>query len=144
MRSCLLVLAVALAGCGNPLDVRLVPVNVQGDLAVSPSDPGTFVVSAENKGNSRITWGMGSSSCQLSLFAVADDIRHRIDSRVCTADFVEQGLNPGERRSETFQWDGHIPDIEGQPFLLPEGRYHVIGAAGSEGESEPLVVTVRR
>ena len=144
MRIGALALAVALAGCGNPLDVRLVPVDLAGDSTVSPSNPGEYVVAVENNGDERITWGIGSSSCQLSLFVIADNVRHRIDWRVCTEDLIEQGLDPGESRSETFQWDGHVPDIEGQPFLLPEGRYQVIGTAGSEGESEPLSVRVAR
>lgn len=142
MRNSVLILAVALTACGNPLDVSLVPVDVDGDLIVSPADPGEYVVTVENNGTGRITWGMGSSSCQFSLFVIADDIRHPIEERVCTADLVEQGLDPGESRSETFEWDGHIPDIEGQPFLLPEGKYQVIGTAGSESSSKPISVTV--
>ncbi len=144
MRIGVLALAAVWIGCGNPLDVRLVPVDLDGDLTVSPSDPGEYVVTVENNGNERIAWGMGSSSCQLGLFVIADGARHSIDWRVCTSDLIELGLNPGESRSETFQWDGHVADIEGQPFLLPEGRYQLIGTAGSEGESEPLRVAVAR
>ena len=136
--------AIGLTACGNPLEVGLLPMVVEGDRTVSPNNPGEFEVAIQNNGNERIIWGMGSSSCQLSLFVIADDIRHLVDDRACTEDLVEQGLDPGDRRTETFQWDGHIPDIEGQPFLLPDGEYELVGTAGTEAESEPFSVRVER
>ena len=137
-------LTVLLVGCGNPLDVALLPVDVEGDLVVSPDEPGTFRIIAENAGGERIVWGMGSSSCQLGLEVEFDGRRHPAGGRICTADLVEQGLDAGESRTEEVEWDGAVPDIEGQPFHLPEGRYRVFGVAGDQGESRGLWVTVSR
>jgi len=134
----------AVVGCGNPLDVTLISLVVNGEPVVSPGSPSEFMVTVENTGSERITWGMGSSSCQLSLFVIADGIRHPVNHEVCTDDLGEQGLNAGERRTEDFEWGGAVPDIEGEPFVLPEGRYRMIAAAGSVAESNALWVTVAR
>lgn len=138
------VTAALLWACGGPLEVTLVGVNLDGVPVVSPANPGEFTVTVQNTSAERITWGMGSSSCQLSLIVIADNVRHRADFRACTDDLGEQGLNPGETRVEVFSWGGHVPDIEGQPFLLPDGRYRVVGAAGTRAESRALWVRVAR
>ena len=134
------VLAV-MSGCADALSVDVVAVGVSGGAIVSPSDPGVFNVTAENRGDDRVVWGMGSSSCQLGLIVQDVDGEWRsIDFRGCTDDLVEQGLDPGESRTESFEWGGTIV-VNGQDQTLPSGQYRVRGVAGSE-ESESLVVTV--
>jgi hypothetical protein len=71
----------------------------------------------------------------------ADGHRHDVDFRECTADVVEQGLDPGESRTETFLWGGWIV-VDEQIQTLPSGQYRVRGVVGGREESEPLVVSV--
>jgi hypothetical protein len=84
---------------------------------------------------------MGSSSCQLGLVVLLDRVQHSIDFRACTEDLVEQGLDPGAQRFETFVWDGQIFS-NGQRAPLPAGRYRVFGVAGDQGASASLEVTI--
>ncbi len=128
--------------CSDPLALDIVAVDVTGDLLVSPDNPATFRVSAVNRSRQRVVWGMGSSSCQLGLVVhVSANERHRIDHRACTADLVEQGLDPGRSRTEAFTWGGEV--LEGNEMrVLDPGRYGVVGVAGDKGESGSITVTV--
>jgi hypothetical protein len=133
---------VLVVGCGDSLSVDVVAVGVDGSPVVSPMEPGSFAVTADNLRDERIVWGSGSSSCQLGLTVEdADGLWHDIDFRECTADVVEQGLDPGESRTETFLWGGWIV-VDEQIRTLPSGQYRVRGGAGGREESEPLVVRV--
>ncbi len=128
--------------CGNPLAVSVMNVGVTGTIVVSPMERGGITVKAVNRGDERVVWGSGSSSCQLGLFVRdADGRDHSIDFRDCTADFVEQGLAPGDSLSETFVWGGWI-EVDGELRTLPNGEYRVYGVAGDRARSEPLLVRV--
>ena len=139
---------VVVIACSDPLAVSIVTLDVDGSVVVSPMEPEGFRVTAVNRGDERVVWGSGSSSCQLGLVVLdADGQRHNIDFRDCTSDLVEQGLEPGESRSETFLWGGMIM-VDQEPWsslpplqVLPAGQYRLIGTAG-EQESAPLLVTV--
>jgi hypothetical protein len=130
------------AACTDPVDVNIVAIDVVGDVLVSQSDPATFEVTAVNQTNERVVWGMGSSSCQLSLLLQLTLVERRlINHRGCTDDLVEQGLDPGESRTEAFTWDGTVLS-GGSLVALQPGRYHVIGVAGEKYASALLAVTV--
>lgn len=134
-------LALAMA-CSDPLAVDIVAVNIVGDVIVSPDEPATFRVTAVNRSNHRIVWGMGSSSCQLGLVVhIGVAQRQSIDHRACTDDLVEQGLDPGETRIEQFIWGGEVY-VDGVPTMLDPGEYRVTAVAGTMGNSDPLLVTV--
>jgi hypothetical protein len=129
-------------GCADPLAVEVFSVDVDGAPVVSPMEQAAFQVTAVNRGNERVTWGTGSSSCQLGLTVQdADAQRHSIDFRICTSDQVEQGLDPGASRTETFLWGGWIV-LNGETRTLPSGEYRVRGVAGEREESAPILVTV--
>jgi len=139
---------VPIIACGDPLAVTVVTLDVDGSVAVSPHEQEAFHVTAVNHGDERVVWGSGSSSCQLGLVVLdTDGRRHNIDLRDCTDDLVEQGLDPGESRTETFVWGGMIM-VDQQPWsslpplqALPAGQYRLVGTAG-ERDSAPLWVTV--
>lgn len=132
----------AILSCSDPLAVEVFTVDVDGALVVSPMEQAAFRVTALNRGEERVVWGMGSSSCQLGLTVQDQDgKRHDIDFRDCTADLVEQGLDPGASRTETFLWGGWIR-VDGQIQTLPSGEYRVRGVAGNREESAPILVTV--
>ncbi len=88
----------------------------------------TLTVIAENLGDSRVTWGNGSSACQFDLIVDVDGTEHSI-SRICTADYVEHGLDPDETRIEELRWDGTIL-VAGELKALPPGTYPVRAVAG--------------
>lgn len=116
-------------------------------MAISRFRPpirGPSPLAVTNTGHERVTWGRGSSSCQLSMYVVVEGVRHSISHGICTANLGEQGLDPGETLTEVFEWGGEVHDIEGEPFLLPDGRYPLIGMAGGRAESRPLWVMVAR
>lgn len=128
--------------CGSPLDVDVLAIDVTGPVTVSVSAPVDFEITATNLGSSRVVWGMGSSSCQFSLVVEGNGIdRQDISFRGCTADLVEQGLEPGESRTEVISWDGQI-SVSGVLEPLPAGEYRVSGLAGNERKSSSLKVRV--
>ena len=97
----------------------------------SPGSPATLTVRARNVGASRIVWGQGSSSCQLHAVARVEGVdRRTVESRICLDDIVEQGLDPGEVRTESWEWSGEVI-FDAEPEALPPGRYEVRGAAGA-------------
>jgi hypothetical protein len=65
-----------------------------------------------------------------------------IADRVCTSDMAEQGLDPGESRTEVLSWPGWVLE-DGELVLLPSGACSVRGAAGSEAFSRAGQVTVQ-
>lgn len=140
-----LVVVWLLGGCSvDALDGGNVTLTLQSqDRIVSRSQPGTFRVTATNSSEGRVEWGSGSSSCQLGLFVVgASSTRQEAaTNRACTADFVTQGLDPGESRTETFSWGGEVLR-NGDAVLLPAGAYRLVATAGEKGESGPLDVQV--
>ena len=128
--------------CGDPLVVTAVTLDIDGSVVVSPEEFKAFDVTATNHGDERVNWGGGSSSCQLGLTVLdANGQRHNIDFRVCSADLVERGLEPGESRKESFLWDGTIW-VDEEMQILPSGQYRVFGVAGDRDLSESLTVRV--
>lgn len=132
---------VVVLACRDSLGVSVVTMDVDGSVVVSPTELEGFRVTAVNRGDERIVWGSGSSSCQLGLVVLdAASRRHNIDFRDCTSDLVEQGLDPGESLTETFLWGGIIA-VDQEMQVLPTGQYRVVGVAG-ERQSPPLLVEV--
>ncbi len=132
------------AGCDvDPLDEGSIAVTLQSmDLLISAGQPGSYTITASNLSGNRVEWGEGSSSCQLSLTVVTPQGAETVvDQRACTEDFVSQGLDPGETRTEVIEWGGTSLS-GGAVVLLPAGEYRLLGMAGDKGESEPLAVEV--
>ncbi len=132
-------------GCSLFEDEENFEVQISASASVvSPSEPVTFTVTAENRGSSRVVWGKGSSTCQLTTVVQIEGREHTaLDvTKWCTADLVEAGLDPGESRTEVFHWSGHVawPDTFG---VLPPGDYEVRGAAGKKARSAPVAIEVR-
>ena len=97
-------------------------------------------VTARNPTDGRITWGRGSSSCQLSADVHADGAWLPILTlRICRSDMVDQGLDPGESREEFLFWDGVVMRGGVRDTLVP-GRYVVRGRAGDQGASGGLAI----
>ncbi len=132
-------------GCGL-FDNDDLGVTLSADGSVtSETEPVTLTVTATNRGSDRVSWGRGSSSCQLG--AVVRVAGRQVEARVnhggCTDDLVDQALEPGESRTESFTWNGLI--LEGDDFaFLPAGAYQLRGAAGTAARSAPLAITVNR
>lgn len=136
------VVACTTAACtSGPLDVDIVAVDLVGDVIIGPSQQAVLEVTAANRTNQRVVWGMGSSSCQLGLVVLVAGRERNVDFRACTDDLVEHALDPGQARTESFTWDGQIAS-DGVLSLLPPGRYRVFGIAGDRGASAPLEVTI--
>jgi len=97
------------------------------DTTVSPSQPVTLTVKATNRGKSRVLLGVGSSTCQVNAIVLVNSNWEVAQTmQFCTADIVEQWLNPGETRSESWPWLGAIIK-PGATEALPPGRYLIKG-----------------
>ncbi len=120
-----------------------VRVEIAADLTVvSGSRPIQVTVTAVNTSDERVIWGQGSSSCQLVLWVEVDGAEYRGDAaRICTADYGDQGLEPGGVRREVFSWAGEVAR-GGSVERLEPGLYRLRGGAG-RFRSEPLEVEVR-
>ena len=106
-------------------------VDVTAEPAIfSAGESVTLTVLAENPTESRIVFGMGSSTCQLlSVVRFKDEDRGISVSRVCTADMSPWSLDPGERISESWVWTGEVV-VDGVRQTLPLGTYELRGVAG--------------
>lgn len=133
-------------GCAAfALDGDLVVSSRVADDGATPGDPALIEVTAQNTGDSRIQWGNGSSSCQLSLVVRVDGEDWRaIDRRGCTLDYAPQALGAGESRTETIPWGGEVlrKGSQGPVMRLEPGVYEVRGAAGDVASSAPVAVRV--
>lgn len=120
-----------------------VRLEIAADLrVVSGSRPIQVTVTAVNESRERVVWGQGSSSCQLELWVEMEGAEYRGDAgRICTADYGDQGLEPGGVRREVFEWAGEVLR-GGAVERLEPGVYRLRGGAG-EFRSEPLEVEVR-
>jgi len=100
-----------------------------------------ITVTAVNRGSTRVSWGWGSSTCQLH-FVVRLGARDypAATNRICTADWVEAALNPGESRTEHVDWTGWV--VRDSAELLPAGTYDIRGAAGKLWKSPPVALEV--
>lgn len=136
---CALVAILATSACDD--DDIVLTILSQGGTA-SASSSVELTVTAVNRGDTRVVWGKGSSSCQLSAVVRLGlrDVEAAIP-RGCTDDLAEQGLDPGESRTETFEWQGSV-DLGPRFEPLPPGLYQVRGAAGSEWVSDAVEIRV--
>lgn len=142
--------AVALAGvllgasCGLFDDDGEIDIQIAAEaLVVTPSEPALLRVTAVNRGDSRVVWGRGSSSCQFGLLArVEDRFLRAQEDRACTSDLAAQGLEPGESRTEELPWSGYVVR-DGTATVLPPGRYEIRGFAGSAAWSAPVRITLQ-
>ncbi len=99
-------------------------------------------VVARNTAAEPVVWGHGSSGCQMHLLVRVDGRdRKAVDARVCTMDYVAQGLDPGESRSERIPWDGRVL-VDGSEKVLPRGEYELRAAAGDLETSDALLIRV--
>jgi hypothetical protein len=57
---------------------------------------------------------------------------------------VEQGVDPGETRLETWSWDGTILNQDGVRVELPPGRYKLAGAAGPWAGDASVTITIKQ
>ena len=144
MKRCMIIiLAMGLAGCGNGFGPDALHLEIQPAAAAFPHDgPFTFGITARNDGDEPITWGQGSSSCQLEAFVRVDGQDYRFASRVCTSDLAPQGLEPGASRTERLLFEGQYFDGT-TPVPLPPGEYEFRGAAGDVARSRHVKVEIR-
>lgn len=136
-------LAVVMAGACSPFgsdQLELTVTVVQPFLA--PDDPAIFEVTAVNRGIGRVTWGPGSSTCQLHLLVRVDeeDVGAAVD-RACSLLPVTHSLDPGQARSEIIPWEGRILSSTGIVALEP-GVYEVRAVARPVATSDPVSITV--
>ncbi len=108
----------------------------------STTNPVTLNVIAQNQGEGRVVWGRGSSSCQLGAIIQTEKETYRVDLRLCTDDLAEQGLEPGERRNESWLWDGQIFRNNQSEHLAP-GRHKIYGTAGGWLSKNPVEIEVK-
>ncbi len=130
----------SLAACSvAPIDEGTIVVTLStSEAIVSPQAPATISVTARNQSQERVTWGRGSSSCQLTLAVLTPaGQRYAADVRACTEDLVEQGLDAGATRTETFEWGGEAYQ-GGEMIFLAADSYRLIANAGQKGESQGL------
>ena len=146
-RCCLVACAAALSsGCGlfssDQPDLRI-EIQASEDTLTRPTEYPGLAVTVENLGDTRAVWGPGSSSCQLgAVVRIGRAELQAPGSRACTDDLVEQGIDPGETRTETWRWDGWIVDEDGVRTELPPGRYQVAGAAGPWTGHATVTITI--
>lgn len=152
MRSCrravwplgLLALAVAM-GCTSVVAPNPLQVTTSADPAVtSPAEPAVVRVTVTNLGDERVTWGRGSSTCQLHLLVRVGGVDLPASyTRICSLDLDELSLKPGASRTEGIRWAGHVQGKNSgdPPRLLMPGLYKVRGAAGRTA-GEPVLVRV--
>jgi hypothetical protein len=121
------------------------------DTVTSSSDPVEFTVRIENLGKSRVVWGYANATCQLDAVIVIECIMlagwecenpYLALDRVCSDDpDIEQGLDPGESRSERFSWGGKIIE-DGVIKALEPGKYEIRGVAGRRLSSNFIMIQV--
>jgi len=142
-------LVILVCGCGGHSNSPIIANDASVVVTISASasyvsrvEPVTLTVTAENRTESRVNFGVGSSSCQLSSLVVVQGQAAPIAvDRVCTADAMPHRLAAGERRSESWQWAGAVL-VGNERRMLQPGVYEVHGNAG-DFQSLPLLVEIR-
>lgn len=108
----------------------------------SPDAPVMLTVTAENRGQFRVGWGEGSSSCQLkAVIRVEGSDFAAMPARICTMDFVKWELDAGESLTESWEWRGDYYDNLTVVVPAP-GTYEVRGMAGDRTPGLPIEITV--
>ncbi len=116
------------------------------DAVAAPDNPAMVRVTATNTGSTTVTWGRGSSTCQLHLRVRIDGVEYFApDGRVCTRDLRTHALGPGESRTEGIDWSGWIQRGEGPDTRerLAPGKYELLGAAGHVAHSAAMLIELR-
>ena len=110
----------------------------------SPDAPVMLTVTAENRGPVRVSWGEGSSSCQLGVVVRVEGRDFSAGAyRFCTTDFVKWELDAGESHTERLEWKGDYYREADFTFVIPPpGTYEVRGRAGDKAPSLPIEVRV--
>jgi hypothetical protein len=110
-------------------DGLVVTVSVQPKL-VRPGETVTITVVARNPTSFLIEFGAGSSSCQLAAAVRTGGADFRTtQARACLKDLRIWSLEPGERRIESWEWNGEIV-VDREIQRLPAGAYELRGVAG--------------
>ena len=132
----LLISVLVIGACGDdsvtppPEDESLNIAIAAEPISFSPGSDVAITVEVENPMESRVEFGMGSSSCQfLAVIRYGEEDRGMPVSRVCTADMATWSIDPGERRSENWIWKGEVV-VDGVVEQLPPGVYELRGVAG--------------
>ena len=135
-------LAVFLGSCSLFDDDDLRVTISTDEIVLSPGEELWISVTAENHGNTRISWGEGSTTCQLHLVVRFHSVDHvaPVIGRLCTSDMREMALDPGETETDVLPWTGYI--YRDSLLLLPPGKYEIRGAAGDVAKSEPVEIEV--
>jgi len=132
----------ASVGCGDLFggsDLQLTL--AVSDTLVGPERPVTVTLTATSTGDA-VTWGQGSSSCQLTAVVRVAGRDHSIDLRGCTDDLVLQGVIADGTRVEQWTWSGeYLVDTGFEP--LPAGRYELYALAGDLERSDGEAVRVQ-
>lgn len=130
-------------GCANMGPEGLVISTEVLESTASVNDPARVRVTAANVGLTRVTWGPGSSSCQLWLQVRTGNggAFAPVDGRVCTADLVTPALEPGESRTETLSWSGRA-QVGDSIVVLEPGVYQLRGLALPASVSALVLVTL--
>jgi hypothetical protein len=137
------VLLVAASACAFTTPESLYLVAVAENGAATPEQPAVIEVTVTNEGNRRVTYGSGSSTCQLHLLVRVDGAdRFAATERICTADHRTYTLEPGASRMETLEWDGRAW-IGDEAVHLEPGEYEVRGAAGHKAMSAPVIISLQ-
>jgi hypothetical protein len=131
-------------GCSKPTVADPLRIVLQtSDTLVRPDAPITLTVTATNEGGEPVTWGEGSSSCQLRVIVVVGTDEIPVGLRPCTRDFVPLTLAAGDLRTESWEWRGNIA-LDGKLDTLPGGEYRLQALAGTLARSDPLVIRVEQ
>lgn len=100
------------------------------EIITSIQEPATISVTIENLSENEISWGSGSSTCQLKAFVKINNIDYSIFiHRACTYDYIPWVLDPGHIRTESLNWIGEYSHNSVFDTLDP-GTYTLYGAAG--------------
>ncbi len=111
------------------------------EIVTSIQEPVTISVTIENLSENEISWGSGSSSCQLTAFVRINNKDYSIDIKFCTADYSPWILDPNETRTESWNWIGEY--FHDSVFdTLDSGTYTIYGAAGDWISESPIEVEV--
>jgi hypothetical protein len=143
----LVLTAVAVGACSPAEPQGLVVSAVAEDSVAAPGSPAVIRVTSTNTGDAEVSWGPGSSTCQLALLVHVDgtDLRALDNVRACTRDLRTHSLAPGESHTETLRWSGGVSAPDGVPpsdAVLEPGTYEVRGFAPPTEASPPVLITL--
>ncbi len=126
----------------NNLEESYIITISSSSISASNREPILITVTIENTLENTISWGSGSSSCQLSALVRINKNDFQLPiNRYCVTDMVNWELNPGQTRSESWNWVGEYDDgslID----TLGIGNYSIYGTAGDWISKFPVEVEI--